>query len=116
LQSLSNQARAFRWDDDIGGILQIPEIPGDPTSNTDNLIENYGRISLAEIRAFEERERMETVAAWKTKTHRIIEDEGISPERFYNADQTGLFYTKLPNKVHIDKETRQNTKGTKQMK
>ena len=54
LQSLSNRARAFGWDNRIGGILQIPENPNDPKLATDNIIENYGRISLAEIRAFEE--------------------------------------------------------------
>jgi hypothetical protein len=54
LQSLSNRAREFGWDDEIGGILQIPEDPMNPNSDTNNLIDNYGRISLAEIRAFEE--------------------------------------------------------------
>jgi hypothetical protein len=54
LQSVSNRARAFGWDDPIGGILQIPVDPNDPNSDTDNLIDNYGRIALAEIRAFEE--------------------------------------------------------------
>ena len=54
LQSVSNRARAFGWDDAAGGILQIPIIPNDPNSQLNNLIENYGRISLAEIRAFEE--------------------------------------------------------------
>ena len=54
LQSVSNRARAFGWDDQINGILQIPVDAADPNSVTDNLIENYGRISLADIRAFEE--------------------------------------------------------------
>jgi hypothetical protein len=54
LRSVSNRARAFGWDDEIGGILQIPVDPTDPNSDTDNLIDSYGRIALAEIRAFEE--------------------------------------------------------------
>jgi hypothetical protein len=55
LQSvISNQARAFGWDDVIGVILQIPVDPNDPNSNTDNLIKNYGGIALADIRTFEE--------------------------------------------------------------
>jgi hypothetical protein len=53
LQSVSNRARAFGWDDPVNGILQIPEDAADPQSVTDNLIENYGRISLTDIRAFE---------------------------------------------------------------
>jgi hypothetical protein len=40
LQYLSNRAREFGWDNDIGGILQIPEDPQDPTSDTNNLIDN----------------------------------------------------------------------------
>jgi hypothetical protein len=47
----------------------------------------------------DENERMESMFEWKTIAHQIIEDEGISPERLYNVDQTGLYYTKLPNKV-----------------
>jgi hypothetical protein len=55
----------------------------------------------------DDRERMEIMLAWKTKSHQIIEDEGISPEHLYNADQTGLYYTKLPSKVYIiDKSVR----------
>ncbi len=54
--------------------------------------------------------------ALKTESHQIIEDEGISPECHYNADQTGIYYTKLPSKVYIDKEASQTTEGTKQMK
>jgi hypothetical protein len=38
----------------VGGILQISENPNDPNSDTDNLIEKYGQISLAEIRALKE--------------------------------------------------------------
>jgi hypothetical protein len=59
---------------------------------------------------------MEIMLALKTESHQIIEDEGISPECHYNADQTGIYYTKLPSKVYIDKEASQTTEGTKQMK
>jgi hypothetical protein len=37
LQLLSNRARAFGWDDKVGGILQIPENLNDLNSDTDNL-------------------------------------------------------------------------------
>jgi hypothetical protein len=55
LQSLSDQARAFRWDNGIGGILQIPEDADDPLSNTNNSLENYGVITLRKIRRWEEK-------------------------------------------------------------
>ena len=53
LQSLSIRAKEFGWDDEIGGILQIPDDPTDPTSDTTKFIDNYGQISLEEIMAFE---------------------------------------------------------------
>jgi hypothetical protein len=37
-------------------------------------------------------------------------------ERIYNADQTGLFYQKLPNRIYIDSESKNDFKGAKQMK
>ena len=55
LQSLSDQARAFGWDNDIGGILQIPEDASDTLSNTNNLLDNYGVITLREIRQWEKK-------------------------------------------------------------
>jgi hypothetical protein len=54
LQSLSNRVMEFGWDDEIGGILNIPENPYDPTSDTNNLINNYGSISLGDTRDFKE--------------------------------------------------------------
>ena len=53
LQSLSIRAKEFGWDDEIGGILQIPENPHDLLSDTIKFIDNYGQISLEEILAFE---------------------------------------------------------------
>jgi hypothetical protein len=55
LQSLSNRAREFGWDDEIGGILNIPENPYDPILDTNNLIDNYGRISLHKIQDFKKK-------------------------------------------------------------
>jgi hypothetical protein len=37
LQSLSDQARAFGWANDIGGIPHIPEDTDDPLSDTKQL-------------------------------------------------------------------------------
>jgi hypothetical protein len=53
LQSLSIRATEYGWEDDIGGIMQIPEDPANPLADTNNLIENYGRITIETIRAFE---------------------------------------------------------------
>jgi hypothetical protein len=54
LQSLSVRAMEYGWDDDVNGILQIPEDPANVLSDTNNLIESYGVLTLASVRAFEE--------------------------------------------------------------
>jgi len=53
LQSLTVRATEYGWDDDVAGILQIPEDPADLLSDTDNLIESYGMITLETVRTFE---------------------------------------------------------------
>ena len=37
-------------------------------------------------------------------------------KRIYNADQTGLFYQKLPNRIYVDKDRKKDYAGAKQMK
>ena len=37
-------------------------------------------------------------------------------KRIYNADQTGLFYQKLPNRIYVDKGCKNDYAGAKQMK
>ncbi len=54
LQSLNNRAQEYGWNDDIGGILHIPEDVTDPYSDTNYLIDTYGVISLEQIRKWEE--------------------------------------------------------------
>jgi hypothetical protein len=64
-----------------------------------NLLHQHNKIGSnlhGEAGDMDESGRMETMLAWKSKTHQIIEDEqGISSECLGNADQTGLYYTKL---------------------
>ena len=47
---------------------------------------------------------------------RKIEFLNISQSCIYNADQTGLFYQKLPNQLYADKNAMRTTRGVKQMK
>ena len=54
LQAIKGRAHEYGWDDDIGGILHIPEDVLDIASPTNNLLESYGMISMEQIRAFEE--------------------------------------------------------------
>lgn len=53
LQSLSVRALEYGWDHEVSGIVQIPDDPANVMSNTNNLIESYGIITIDSIRAFE---------------------------------------------------------------
>jgi hypothetical protein len=54
LQSLSvRRAPEHGWDNEINGILQIPEDPADALSDTNNLIESYSVLATESVRAFE---------------------------------------------------------------
>ena len=52
LDDLEDRASQFGWSND-DGILEIPIDPADPMADTDNLIQNYGTVSLKRVRAFE---------------------------------------------------------------
>jgi hypothetical protein len=54
IEKLSQRAKEFGWSTDIVGIMFIPEDPLGAPTEMDNLLENYGSISMARIRAFEE--------------------------------------------------------------
>jgi Uncharacterized conserved protein len=45
----------------------------------------------------------------------LIERFDIPRSHIYNADQTGLYYTKLPNRIYGSKADRKTLAGTKQM-
>ena len=46
----------------------------------------------------------------------IIEKHNIDPSRIFNVDQTGLYYTKLLNRLYIEHSRKKNYTGVKQMK
>ena len=53
LQSLSVRALEYGWDHEVSGIVQIPDDPANVMSDTNNLIESYGIITIESVRAFE---------------------------------------------------------------
>ena len=53
LDDLEDRASQFGWSND-DGILEIPIDPANPIADTENLIQNYGTVSLERVRAFEE--------------------------------------------------------------
>jgi hypothetical protein len=54
-------------------------------------------------------------AAFVCSLREHMENYDVTVDCIYNADQTGLFYNKLPNRIYIDKEE-QDYRGIKQMK
>jgi DDE superfamily endonuclease/Tc5 transposase DNA-binding domain len=58
-----------------------------------------------------------TIEDWKkNQFFPLIEEYDVPSQRIYNADQTGLFYQKLPNKIYVDKDNKKSYAGAKQMK
>ena len=62
----------------------------------------------------EEREKI--MSEWRTKFWALIEEHNIEPCCVYNADQTGLYYQKLPNRMYVDANQKSSYAGVKQMK
>lgn len=53
---------------------------------------------------------------FRERVKRVCEEFGIGAECIYNADQTGLYYRKLPNRIYVKKAERKTARGVKQMK
>ena len=53
LDDLEDRASQFGWSN-YDGILDIPIDPADPIADTENLIRNYGTVSLERVRSIEE--------------------------------------------------------------
>ena len=58
----------------------------------------------------------EIMIPWRKEFHRIIVEKGIPPNCIYNADQSGLFYQKLPNSLYVSKDEKYDYRGEKQIK
>ena len=56
------------------------------------------------------------MCTWLKGFHNQIDDLSVPRARIYNANQTGLFYTKLPNRIYIIKSERENYLWNKHMK
>ena len=52
LYDLEDRMSRFGWSND-DGILEIPKYPANPITDTENLIQNHGTVSLERVREFE---------------------------------------------------------------
>ena len=49
-------------------------------------------------------QRIAIINKWKEEDfHPSIEKHKHAPQCIYNADQTGLFYQKIPNRIYVEK-------------
>jgi hypothetical protein len=62
-----------------------------------------------------EEDKVSKRASFTTTLRAYMEHYDLSMDCVYNADQTGLFYNKLPNRIYIDKDE-EDYHGVKQMK
>ena len=85
-----------------------------------NTLKRHGKIGIrlhGEADEMSDENRLQIINEWKAKEfHPIIEKYSIPLERIYNADQTGLYYQKLPNRMYVDADKKKSYAGAKQMK
>ena len=60
--------------------------------------------------------RKKIMDPWLDEFWKKLDDLNIKREHLYNADQTGLFYNKMPNRMYLNSNRRKLVKGVKQMK
>ena len=53
---------------------------------------------------------------FRDEVRELTEKKNIPSERTFNADQTGLFHQKLPNRIYCRQEEKRTIRGVKQMK
>ena len=58
----------------------------------------------------------EDMRKFRTELGNLMETHSIPKERVFNADQTGLFYQKLPNRMYCLEEERRTIRGVKLMR
>ena len=63
-----------------------------------------------------ETERESVMTQWRKELEDIIEDKNLTLDDVYNADQSNLFYQKLPSAIFIDQEAKKQYEGAKAMK
>ena len=61
-------------------------------------------------------EQEDTRADFRRELNSEIEEMSLSPSQVYNANQTGIFYNQLPNRLYLQKENAKGFRGVKQMK
>ncbi|MGH7954791.1 MAG: hypothetical protein ACREOZ_02400 [Gloeomargaritales cyanobacterium] len=107
--------KAVQWAKD----LKLPETFMASNGFISSLLKREGKISVAlhgEAMEMSPEEQQENLAEFRKRLNHLIEKHNVDSDRIYNADQTGLYYNKLPNRIYINKEQKNDFRGVKQMK
>ena len=74
------------------------------------------RVFKGEANDMDEAERIEIMSKWRISFWKKLEELNLKSSCVYNADQTGLFHNKMPNRLYVNESEQKTTKGVKQMK
>lgn len=79
---------------------------------------NYTSVKLhGEASDMDPEKRKTIMDKWRKEVfHPAIEEHEVKMCCIYNADQTGLFYQKMPNRLYVEASKKKSYAGTKQMK
>ena len=53
---------------------------------------------------------------WRPKFHQVLLENNIKKDCCYDANQTGIFYKKLPSRLYVDAYEKQDYEGVKNTK
>jgi CheY-like chemotaxis protein len=82
-----------------------------------NCLKRAGKVSISlhgEAMDLTDEEAADLMKPWRVKFHAAIEKHDIPPSRCYNADQTGLYFTKTPNRLYVNSADRLDGTSTNQ--
>ena len=112
---LQEEARAYALDEESDEYQQFDVSPG----WISNLLKRHDmtRVNLhREAEEIDKEKRIVTMSKWYGRFLTTFKETVVGPGCVYNADHTGLFYIKLPNRIYVPIDNRKYYKGAKQMK
>ena len=97
---LKENPRAYELDEESDKYQQFNASPG----WISNLLKRHDMTGVnlhGEAEEMDKEKRIATMIKWYGTFLATLKETGVGPGCVYNADQTGLFYTKLPNILYV---------------
>ena len=85
----------------------------------DNVLKRNDKVGInlhGEAADMDDDEREVIMDKWRTSFWATIEKHNITRSCVYNADQTGLYHQKLPNRMYVNANEKKDYAGVKRMK